>query len=161
MPPGDPPGDPPGHQVIPMALNGDGVGVPPSTPLLHWRVAWSLVGWGLIGLIIALSLAAPPATPSPISINDKLLHVLAYGALMGWHVQYIPKQRWLGYAIAFMLLGITLEYMQGASGLRTFDVGDMAANCVGVVVGWSLSAFVARGWLAWIDVRLGGRVQAE
>ena len=41
------------------------------------------------------------------------------------------------YAAGFILMGIGIEYLQRMTGYRTFDVFDMLANAVGVVLGWT------------------------
>jgi len=42
-------------------------------------------------------------------------------------------RRRLGHAAGFIAMGIALEFLQGMTGYRTFDVLDMAANAAGVL----------------------------
>ena len=42
-------------------------------------------------------------------------------------------------AIALVTMGIVLEFIQGWSGLRYFDLADMLANAIGVAIGWILA----------------------
>ena len=79
-------------------------------------------------------------TPSPPSIDiaagDKLGHFAAYGALMFWFCGLYPKNRArLLYGAAFIVMGVGLEVLQGMLGFRTYDVLDMVANSVGVLLG--------------------------
>ena len=80
-------------------------------------------------------------TPSPPQVDfeqsDKLGHFLAYGLLMGWFcLLYIQEKTRMLYGIAFVAMGIGLEFVQGWLGYRTFEVYDMVANTIGVLLGW-------------------------
>jgi hypothetical protein len=56
---------------------------------------------------------------------------------MFWFIQIYDRGRIrLGLAAGFIALGIVLELLQGATGYRTFDLRDMAANIAGVALGW-------------------------
>jgi len=103
------------------------------------RRAWSAIGVALILLVIWLSL-----TPSPIEIpveqGDKFGHLAAYGTLMFWFANLDARLRTrLGYAIAFVALGIALEFAQGLTDYRVFEVADMVANATGVLLGWIIA----------------------
>lgn len=103
------------------------------------RFVWSVVGVGLILLVIWLSL-----TPQPIEIpveqGDKFGHLSSYGILMFWFAQLDARQRSrLCYAVAFTALGITLEYAQGLTEYRRFEVVDIVANATGVLIGWIIA----------------------
>ena len=97
------------------------------------------IGWTLVAAIIWLSL-----TPRPVEISleqgDKLGHFAAYGATMFWFCQLYP---WLwtrlAYALGLIAMGVALEFVQRAIGYRTFDVLDMAADALGVLLGWVLA----------------------
>ena len=82
-------------------------------------------------------------TPAPPQIDfeqgDKLGHFLAYGSLMFWFSQLYRKRTRLFYAIGFIAMGIGLEFVQGELGYRTFEVFDMCANALGVLLGWALA----------------------
>lgn len=101
------------------------------------RGLWLVLGWALVLGIIWLSL-----TPTPIEVpmaeGDKLGHILAYGALMVWFSSVYEGRILRVYlAIGFVAMGIALEFVQGWTGFRTFDVADMAASAVGVLAGWA------------------------
>lgn len=104
------------------------------------RSAAIAAGWAWAAAIVWLSL-----TPSPphadFSHSDKLGHFAAYGLLMFWFA-CLHKNR-LAYAAAFIAMGIGLELAQGALGYRTSEAADMAANTLGVLMGW-MAAIVAR-----------------
>jgi hypothetical protein len=115
-------------------------------PLLWWAL-----GWGLIGLVAYLSLVSMPPVNMEFDSSDKVGHLLAYGALMGWFGQlYVTLRRQAIMAAGFCAMGVMLEFLQGWGGSRMFDPADMLANTAGVALGWWLT----RGWFAGILFRL-------
>ena len=107
---------------------------------MRYRSLWLALGWSIVAAIVWLSL-----TPSPpeldITLGDKLGHFAAYGTLMFWFCQlYARRATRAAYAVAFVAMGIALEFIQGATGYRSYEVFDMVANTVGVLLGWGLAA---------------------
>src|SRR3981081_3201545 len=103
------------------------------------RRVWRTIGFGLVMLVIWLSL-----TPHPIEIpvenGDKLGHVAAYATLMFWFAQLDTRYRMrVVYAIGFVLLGVALEFAQRLTDYRTFEVADMGADAAGVLFAWVAS----------------------
>jgi VanZ family protein len=101
------------------------------------RSAAIAAGWAWAAAIVWLSL-----TPSPprvdFSHSDKLGHFAAYALLMFWFAQlYARRNARLSYALTFIAMGIGLELAQGALGYRTSEVLDVAANTIGVLLGWA------------------------
>jgi VanZ family protein len=99
------------------------------------RALWLAIGWGLVATIIWLSL-----TPRPPDIGiehgDKLGHFGAYGVAIFWFCQIYPRRRTrVAYAAGFIAMGIALEFVQRATGYRTFEVLDMVADAIGVALG--------------------------
>jgi VanZ family protein len=108
------------------------------------RKALVALGWAWVGAIVWLSL-----TPSPPKVDfaqsDKLGHFLAYGWLMFWFcVLYAATRARIAYGGGFIAMGVGLEFIQGALGYRTYEAFDMAANTMGVLLGW-VAATVAPG----------------
>ena len=107
------------------------------TPMKFKRV-WTLIGYGLVGLVVGLSLyPAPPPPEYPWA--DKVYHMLAYGVLMLWFAQLHPKSQYRWLVSGFIALGILLEVLQSWSGYRTGDVLDALANSLGVILSWGLA----------------------
>jgi VanZ family protein len=105
------------------------------------------LGWAWVAAIVWLSL-----TPSPPTIDieqgDKLGHFLAYGILMFWFCQlYVAPRARLGYALGFVALGVGLEFAQRALGTRSFELFDMAADALGVALGWLAAGVVGGRWV--------------
>jgi VanZ family protein len=99
------------------------------------RAAALAGGWLYAAAIVWLSL-----TPSPpqvdIANGDKLGHLLAYAGLMFWFCWlYRGWKIRSAYAVAWIALGIGLEFAQRATGYRSFELADMAANALGVLAG--------------------------
>jgi len=100
------------------------------------------IGWCLVGVIWWLSL-----TPQPPHVDfensDKVGHFLAYGGVMFWFclVYRRPRTR-LAYALALIAMGIAIEYIQRWTGYRSFEVYDMVADALGVLLGWAAALAV-------------------
>jgi VanZ family protein len=111
---------------------------------LRRRVLLAL-GWAWVAAIIWLSL-----TPSPPKVDfeqsDKLGHFLAYGSLMLWFCfLYTATKTRIGYAVGFVAMGVGLEFIQGMLGYRTYEVFDMLANAIGVLLGWAAALLLVPG----------------
>jgi VanZ family protein len=106
---------------------------------LNYKWLWLVIGYGLVSFVIFQTL-----TTSPVSIDvpmaDKYMHTVGYFILMGWFVQiYQQKKTRLFWGVFFISMGISLEFLQDWGGVRFFEVFDMVANGLGVVIAWILS----------------------
>jgi len=102
-------------------------------------------GWVLAAAIVWLSL-----TPSPpridIELGDKLGHFLTYASLMWWFcLLYASSASRIGYALLWIAMGIGLEFAQGQLGYRTYEIYDMYANTLGVLIGWAFAFAIPPG----------------
>ena len=103
------------------------------------------VGWSIAATIVWLSL-----TPAPPRIDfeqgDKLGHFAAYGSLMFWFcLLYARRNVRIAYAVLWIAMGVGLEFIQGQLGYRTYEVFDMFANTLGVMIGWAVSFAIPMG----------------
>lgn len=114
------------------------------------RNVWLTLGWGLVLTVIYLSLTPKPPSID-VSFGDKIGHFLAYATLMGWWSQLDTRHCRL--ALLFVLMGLSMEIAQSFTDYRQGDLFDMAANTIGVGLGW-VSARLKPDWLRWIDRRL-------
>jgi VanZ family protein len=101
------------------------------------RSACLAAGWAWAAAIAWLSL-----TPSPpeldVAHGDKLGHLASYGVLMFWFAQlYVTRRARIAYALGFAAMGVGLEFAQAGLGTRSFELFDMVANTLGVLLGWS------------------------
>jgi hypothetical protein len=108
------------------------------------RSAGLALGWAWVATVIYLSL-----TPSPPKIDlesgDKLGHLFAYAVLTYWFCQFYFHSSRVLYALGFVAMGIGLEFAQRATGYRSFELADMAANTLGVAAGWGCAAIFPFG----------------
>lgn len=121
---------------------------------LRRPMLWGGLWIAAIAGVVVLSLA--PSVPMPdVPDGDKLCHFLAYFALAAAAVQLYA--RWpalLGAGIGLVLLGIGLEYAQGAlTQTRMQDPADALANTLGVIVGLSTRLTPFRDVLLQFDTR--------
>jgi VanZ family protein len=102
-----------------------------------------VAGWAMVAAVVWLSL-----TPSPPEVefeqSDKVGHFIAYGALMFWFSQLYAGRTRLLYGAGFVAMGVALEFAQHALGYRTLDRADMAANTLGVLLGWVAALILPR-----------------
>ncbi len=102
--------------------------------------------------VLYFSLVSGPPEVLDFASSDKLEHLFAYSVLMGWFAQlYVLRVRQIFIAVALCLMGISVEFIQGWGGHRFFDVGDMVANSLGVLLGWWLSIRWQAGSLLRVD----------
>ena len=100
---------------------------------------WKMIGWFIIVLVNYLSLipSPPHIDPTEGGMGD---HVLAYTVMMWWWGQLYTKPKNLWVALAFVIMGVALEFAQRMTGYRTFDYMDMVGNACGVALGLVVSA---------------------
>ena len=106
---------------------------------MRLRLVCVAAGWLLAAIIVWLSLTpAPPRID--IEQGDKIGHFVAYGSLMLWFcLLYARRAYRIGYGLLWIGMGVGLEFIQGQLGYRTYEVYDMYANSLGVLIGWALS----------------------
>ncbi|MDD4963228.1 MAG: VanZ family protein [Gallionella sp.] len=112
---------------------------------LKCRHVWQATGWLLLGIITYLSLMPHPPEPFTFNQVDKLEHGLAYMTLSLCFCQmYLRSLRWM---VLLVVWGIGIEFVQGWTGYRYFDVWDMVANSTGVLLGYFLTEKTPLGGL--------------
>jgi len=121
---------------------------------LRWRAIWMVIGWAMVAGIVWLSL-----TPSPpnldFALSDKVGHFVGYGTLTLWFCQlYGSRRERLAFAAGFVVMGVAIEFIQGATGYRDFEFLDMLANAAGVLLGWAAARLVGVGWLVRVEAAI-------
>jgi VanZ family protein len=111
------------------------------------RRVWIAIGWLLVLTVIYLSLTPKPPQTG-VTFGDKIGHFAAYASLMFWWHQV--DRNVYRIALTFVLMGLSIEILQSLSGFREGDIFDMAANTVGVGIGWYAARFVP----AWLPQKL-------
>lgn len=115
--------------------------------LKYWN-RWFFIGVGLVMLVICLSVTGFHLPQLPSTIGDKVNHLLAYGVLMGWFGQLFKQKRNRYFiATALVLLGVSMEFVQGTMSHRYFEWFDAGANTLGVLLAVVALVFGADGIL--------------
>ena len=105
-------------------------------PLVFQRLGYAL---GLLALLVVAVLSLMPS-PVDISNSDKLLHLVTYATLAAWFSLVVcGKRDWLLAMLGLTAYGIGLEWLQGLTGYRLFEVADMLANSAGVLLGSTIA----------------------
>ena len=119
---------------------------------LHLLKLWVSLGWLAVCMLIYQSLnPSPPELPEWPSA-DKAVHFMAYACIMLWFgFIYKPGKRYLLVGLGLILLGGTLELLQGASGYRSMEVSDASFNALGVLAGWLLARTRLSSTLVWTE----------
>jgi len=99
-----------------------------------FRRKWLALGWAFLIIVIVGSLMPNPPSPD-LQYGDKLEHLCAYFVLMNWFAQAVPRRRVL-LAVGIVAFGVAIEFLQGMTAWRSYDIFDMAANAMGVLLGW-------------------------
>lgn len=107
---------------------------------------WLLLAGGWLYAVAIVFLSLTPKPPDPgFAYGDKLGHLAAYSLLMFWFCGlYRYRYTRLAYGIGWVCMGIALEFAQAQTDYRSFELGDMAANSLGVLLGWGISATLRR-----------------
>lgn len=103
------------------------------------RLLWMLTGCAIVlGIWIGSLMPNPPALPN--TGGDKVHHFAAYALAAFWWCAVLQgARRCLLATAALTAMGIVIEFLQGASGYRYFEVADMVANGLGAMTGGLLS----------------------
>ncbi len=114
---------------------------------LKYKYVWLSIGYMMVAFVIYSSLTTSPVTPG-FKLSDKLMHVIGYFGLMGWFMQiYHDKKIQLWIALAFISMGVGLEFLQDMGGVRVFELNDMIANVFGVLLAYVLVKILCPDWL--------------
>ncbi len=107
-------------------------------PRLNKTPFWLTIGCCILATIFYFSFTSKSFVPSP-GHADKLYHGFAYAVLMGWWLQlYTNRRMRLGLVLLFIAMGACIELMQSFHPMRYFDLKDMLANAIGVLIAWVL-----------------------
>lgn len=95
----------------------------------------------VVAIWVGSLMPAPPRVPG----GDKLHHFAAY-ALCGffWCALAIRLRDKAICVVGVALMGVLIEFLQGASGLRHFERADMIANALGALAGGVLTLLIPR-----------------
>lgn len=107
--------------------------------VLKFKLVWLLIGYLMIAFVVQQTLTASPIG-SGLNLSDKFLHTVGYFILMGWFMQiYQRPGAKIIFGVFFICMGVGLEFLQGLGGIRHYEINDMFANGLGVIIAWGLS----------------------
>ena len=115
------------------------------TPRWTWRVAT-----GLLATIAAVASLLPPrGTPGPdvASLGETralALHFIGYAALACFAILAQQRPRPVLTGVAVIAYATVLEALQGAMGMRSFQVTDLVANSGGAALGVLVGVAICR-----------------
>lgn len=118
-------------------------------PLKYLKL-WQLIGYLLVLAVAVLCLIPNPPDTSGVSFGDKIMHMLGYFCLFLWFSQVYDRKAHYRPVIGLILLGVAIEFAQGLTSYRAFEIADMLANTGGVLLGW----LVAGTFVSFILVKL-------
>jgi len=126
-----------------------------SVASLRLHRLWLLLGFAMVAAIFFFSLTAV-AMPEGKHI-DKLFHAASYAVVTAWFAQLYPRTaERLSLALAFSLMGVAIEFLQGLHPMRYFDVADMLANTCGTLLALALVSWCCGRLLMRLEDRLLG-----
>ena len=120
---------------------------------LRFPKLWAAFAWSLTAAVIVGSLVPSPVL-SAIPVRDKLLHAVAYLVLTVSFAGFYRRSLYPTVAALLLVLGVSLELLQGLTETRSADWRDMAMNSAGVAAGLVLSWWLLGGWCQRIERRL-------
>lgn len=119
---------------------------------LRFPRLWLGLGWLAVVLAIVVCLMPITQLPQPPNLSDKTEHFLAYLLLSVWFAGIYARSRYWAIAVGLVLMGVLIEFAQGAMGLgRHADFRDVIANCGGVLAGLTLCWFGLGSWMQWLE----------
>lgn len=112
--------------------------------------------WYAIGAAMLFAVALVSLLPAPaIGVSDKLSHLLIYSLLSGWFSLLARRPAELACSIAALIAyGLVIEYLQGLTGYRYAEWGDVIANTAGCLLGTFGYLRPLRRWFVVCDAKL-------
>ena len=112
--------------------------------------------WYACGVMMLIVVALVSLLPAPdVGVSDKLSHLLTYFVLGAWFGMLARDPVVLVWTlIALIAYGMLLELLQGQTGYRFAEWGDVIANSVGAFVGVVLYFTPLRHLFHSVDKRL-------
>ena len=121
---------------------------------LHYKRLWLGIGLAMVAMVFVLSIISVPPEIKSFMVQDKIMHMVAYAALMGWFAQIFRHDLTrLVLVLGFIVMGVGIEFLQGMTATRHFEVIDMVANTSGVVLAWALAYTWVGEVLSWLEMR--------
>jgi VanZ family protein len=108
----------------------------------------------VLGVIFGSLLPGRALPDVSFVISDKAQHAAVYCLLMVWFAGLYPRRAYLLVAAVLCALGIGLDLLQGLTETRSLELLDIAADLVGIAIGFVLSVSLLGGWCQRLEQRL-------
>ena len=126
---------------------------------LRFPRLWLSLGWLAIALAIVVCLLPSNRLPQPPNLSDKSEHFLCYLLLSCWFAGIYPRARYWIIGIGLLVMGVLIEFAQGAMGLgRQADAHDVLANSTGIVAGLLVCWWGLGSWTQRVEALVGALV---
>ncbi len=117
----------------------------------HYRRQWFWLGVGLLVALFVLALQPMPAAVPALWGIDKVLHLIAFMALMLWFCGLFPRTGYLRIFLLLLAYGVAMEIGQSLVPSRFAEFADLVADVAGLAIGWlGARAGLAR-WPHWVE----------
>ena len=124
---------------------------PEAGPQLRLARLWWALGWAMVVVILASTLAPAHYVPD-LHLWDKAEHALAFFGLTFWFGGLLGRQRYPAMTLVMLMLGGGIEVAQGAMNWgRDEDILDFLADSVGVSVALILLYAGGGAWIRWVE----------
>jgi VanZ family protein len=112
--------------------------------------------WYALGLLMLVGVATVSLMPVPdIGVSDKFSHLLTYFLLASWFGMLARDRFILIWTLAGLIAyGMLLELLQGQTGYRYAEWGDVVANSIGALAGVTFYFTPLRRLFRFVDSRL-------
>lgn len=115
-------------------------------PQLAYRKFWILAGYGLLLIILGVSLLPLGQLEDTRTYLDKVLHAITFMLLTLWFTGLYGFSRYMRIIIGLLLFGAAIELLQAYSGYRSMELADFIADVVGVLAGLLLARLGLWRW---------------
>jgi VanZ family protein len=120
---------------------------------LRYLTLWRTFGRLLVVAMLAVALLPAPAVVGAVPLGDKIGHVCAFAFLMLWYAQIYDGGERARCALAALGLGILIELLQALTPYRSAEFADLAADAIGVGLGWLVARGPLGNLLSWLEDR--------
>ena len=93
-----------------------------------------ILAYAMVIVVCVLSLVPLSASTISVQGGDKIGHFFAYFCMSYWFL-FLYEKHYL-VLVAFTLMGLVIEILQGLSGYRFFEWADLGANISGIILAW-------------------------
>ncbi len=112
------------------------------------------VGGAQLGIILAGSLLPVAGPDLGVQMQDKWLHLLAYALTGGYFFALFTSRTRLVF-IGLGAFGLAIELLQWMVPFRSAEWLDLAADLLGLLLGWLVVRPIAARLMDWLTSRAG------